>query len=192
VAAQIGRSETCPTEAVRDVTSAGWLFRLIWQNDGMGSDQWIDKLAEETKQHDKQMLKEKEVRAHQREVIEQKAHTLWDSLVSAIGGDVRRFQQDFANDRRRALQFDKSSNDAVCVHRSEYPAIELDVHLDMANAEIEFAEKENGENVRRSGAFFVEADAKDNLYLTQYGRNFVDMADVARVLLEPIFARLTA
>ena len=157
----------------------------------MGSDNWIDKLADETKRHEEELSKQEEIRVHQHEVIEQKTRALWDALVSDVERDVRKFQQDFANDKRRSLQFDKTSADTFRIYRTDDPAIELDVHLNIPKREIEFTEKQNSESGVLSGTLFVQVDEKDNLYLTRYGRDFFDMADAARMLVEPVFTFLT-
>ena len=124
-------------------------------------------------------------------MIEQKVRTLWEALVADVERDVSKFQQDFPDDKRRSLQFDKTSLDAFRVHRANDPIIDLDVHLDIPQGEIEFTEKENSEDDALSGSLFVRVDTKDNLYLTQYGRDFFDMNDAARLLLEPVFRLLT-
>jgi len=156
----------------------------------MSGDKWIDKLADEAKRHDEELSKQKEIRVHQHDVIEQKARTLWDALVSNVERGVQKFEQDFANDKGRSLEFDKTSSDGFRIHRTDDLPIELVVHIDIPAGQIEFTQQRSQNDVS-SGTLFMQVDANDNLYLTRYGRDFFDMADAARMLLEPIFTLLT-
>ena len=160
-----------------------------WQNIDMPED-WIGKLAEEAKTHDEQQLKREQHRLHEGQVTAEKSQRLWDALLATVERDVRRFQQEFAHDPKRSLALERIPPSGFRVCRPEFPSVSLDVRLQPSGVGIEFKyDTTTGHEHATSewsGTLVIRVDPNDNLYLSQYGRDFLSLDEVSKMFLERV------
>lgn len=102
------------------------------------ADDWIGKPAKEAKTHDRELLTHERHRAHKAQVIAEKNQRLWEEPLATVERDVRRFQQEFAQDPKRSLALEKIPPSGFRVHRPDLPTVVLDVRLQSSGAEIAF------------------------------------------------------
>jgi len=150
---------------------------------------WIGELAEAARAHDQLLLMREQSRAQETQTIAAKSQCFWDGLVATVEADVIRFQQEFADDPKRSLVLEKFAPHGFRVSRPFSPGASLDVQLKLcANAiEFRFCAGAGHSASGWSGTLAMRVNAGGELYLNQYGRDFMSFAELSRMFLERVF-----
>jgi hypothetical protein len=161
------------------------------------ADDWIDKLADKVHEQDAQALKDEQLRLHEAQVISEKSRGFWEDLVAVVQGDLRRFEKDFPHDPKRIMEFNQISPTCFQLSKAGRPGFSCNVELHPESARIEFKygrtsrdEPPTGNDAPTSGwsgTLVMRADSNDNLYLSQYGRDFRSLDEVSKLFLERVF-----
>jgi hypothetical protein len=154
---------------------------------------WIGELAEAARAHDEQHLMREHRRAQEAEVVAAKCQCFWATLVATVEQDILRFQHEFAHDSNRSLALEKPEGKpyGFRVFRPAGSGLSLDVWLHPASRAIEF--KYHTIAVDRhaasdwSGTLTIRVDTGGELYLSQYGRDFLNFDEISRMFLERVF-----
>jgi hypothetical protein len=154
-------------------------------------DNWIDNFADKTHRQDAQELKDDQRRLHEARVTSEKSREFWEDVVAAVERDVRRFEKDFPHDPKRIMEFVRLSQTCFRLSRADHPYFSCTVEFHPESAAIDFkyvrASGDDTPATGWSGTIVMQVDSNDNLYLNQYGRDFRNIDDVSRMLLEPVF-----
>jgi len=152
---------------------------------------WISELAETAKQHDKQHLTREHRRAQEAQVIAVNSQRFWEGLLATVEHDVLRFQREFAQDTKRSLALEKIAPNGFRVFRPVFPGVSLNVQLQPPSEAIEFKYHTGAANGHAksdwSGTLAIRVDTKGELYLNQYGRDFMTFDEISRMFLERVF-----
>ncbi len=130
-------------------------------------------------------------RAQETQVIAANCQCYWTNLVAALEQDILRFQQEFAHDPKRSLTLEKVEPHGFRVFRPAGPGLSLDVWLQPASRAIEFKYHTFGIDRHAacdwSGTLTIRVNTGGELYLSQYGRDFLTFDEISRMFLERVF-----
>jgi len=159
------------------------------ENCGMVVD-WIGEIAETAKTHDQRHRERERRKVQEAEAIAAHAQDFWESIVTTVERDLLRFQEAFPFDPDRSLKLDMTGPQAFQVIRTGC-GVKLAVQAHASCRAIEFrynpvAGDQSG-TLKCSGILDMRADRNGDLYLSQYGRDFLSFDDISRMLLERIF-----
>lgn len=152
---------------------------------------WIGELAHTAKTFDRRHRERERRRAQEEQAIAAGGQRFWAALVATVERDLLRFQQEFADEPGRCLILEKGAPDSFRVIRAGIQSVRLHVQLKPSGREIEFrynaiADDESA-TLSCSGTLHMRADRNGELYLNQYGRDFLNFDDLSRMFLERIF-----
>ena len=153
---------------------------------------WISELAETAKKHDKHHLSLENRRAKEARVIADNCQRFWDGLLAVVERDVARFQQEFAHDPKRSLTMEKTAPHCFRVFRTASSGVTLDVHLqtsDSAAIDFKYISAAGHQHAASewSGSLAFRVGPNEELYLSQYGRDYPDLDEISRMFLERVF-----
>jgi hypothetical protein len=152
---------------------------------------WIGELADTAKTFDRRHRERERRRTQEEHAIAAGGRKFWVSLIATVERDLVRFQQEFADEPGRSLVLEKSAPESFRVLRAGIPSVRLQVQLKPSGREIEFRYNaitdDESATLRCSGVLHMRADRNGEIYLNQYGRDFLNFDDVSRMFLERIF-----
>ncbi len=154
---------------------------------------WISELAETARAHDKQHLMREHRRAHEAQIIADNSQRFWEALLATVEEDILRFKQEFAHDPQKSLALEKIEPHGFRVLRPILPGLSLHVWLQPSSGSIEFKYRTLGVDKHAAsdwcGTLAIRVDTSGKLYVSQYGRNFLDFDEISKMFLERVFKR---
>lgn len=153
---------------------------------------WLDKLAAESRERSATKELDGKLQLYRQEIIQRKSGPLWRDLLIVVERDVRKFEGLFRGDKKRAINF--SSNERhFRVHKDHYPAVMLDVEMQLGASFIryQYAETENDHSgtERSEGELIISVDSVDNLQLSHPSDGlFSSLDQVSEFVLRPVFS----
>jgi hypothetical protein len=177
--------------AARTIALEGAMLRPVMADD------WIDELADKVHKQDARALKDKQLRLHEAQVISEKGLGFWEDLVVVVQRDLRGFEKAFPHDSNRIMEFNQISPTCFRLSKADRPGFSCTVEIHPESAGIEFRydrtsrEKpptsDDAPTSGWSGTLVMRVDSNDNLYLSQYGRDFRSLDEVSKLFLERVF-----
>jgi hypothetical protein len=152
---------------------------------------WIGELAEAARTNDQLLLMREHSRAQEAQAIAAKSQCFWDGQVDTVEADVGRFQREFADDPKRSVTLERIGPGGFRVLRPSSPGVSLDVQLKLCARAIEFKFSAGaGGNQGASGwsgTLAMRVNTGGDVYLNQYGRDFMNFEELSRMFLERVF-----
>ncbi len=150
---------------------------------------WIDELGNDDGQPDKSEELHTRALFHRAEVIRQKKHALWTSLMNVIHRDVEKFGTKFKG--RRSIELTAVSELGFSLYKSPFPTVLMNAEIPFDGTSIKVSYITTFNQLapmeRTSESFELTVDESDNLLIAHNGRLFSNLDAVSRFLLEPVF-----
>lgn len=151
---------------------------------------WVRAQAEQIRQNEDRIQKQRDWQLHKADVIPPKARRLWQRLMASLESDVHTFNEEFSECPTRQFEFVKVSL-IVTIRRTYFPDVRLTVTLNETEQRIDFervvTRRSDSEPTEKLGHFRLHLDEDDELYLMN-GDSAVTCEEASQNLLKPIFS----
>jgi len=152
---------------------------------------WIGELAETAKTHDRRHRERERRLELESRAITAGSQNFWNDLTATVERDLLRFQREFDNEPGRTLVLEPLAANSFWVVRPGFPGVKLHVQMHPSGRAIEFRYNaiadDTSSTLKCCGTLDMRVDRNGQLYLNQYGRDFLNFDEVSRMFLERVF-----